>query len=429
MLRFCPILLLISCLFGSPAAAQTPIAVEAPSLKIPDSDEGLPGSGPIRRQKWFRDLWQQRRGQWASQVQQDQGALVFLGDSITQGWGARLTKAFDTKVANRGISGDTTRGVLIRLEEDVLQLKPIGVVLLIGTNDLEEGASPETIASNLELILEMLHRHDAQMPIVLCNVFPSSETKKRPADAIQRINKLYAAVVKQNDQVSLLDTWTLFADANGNAKKSEFPDLLHPNQLGYQKWAGALRPVLETKNLVQVNAEPFQNEPGFRSLFNGNDLSGWMFRSKNKKTTTNFDNQKASGDGRYLANHNRLIVTIPKEGRRIQQLWTQETFAEDFDLKLEFRATPNADSGIFIRGKQLQCRDYLLAGPYKDLKQYKPLEWNKIEIIVRGKVAHCTCNGEVLEEAFPVPLSGAIGLEGDRGQIEYRRIRIRASNP
>ena len=57
------------------------------------------------------------------------------------------------KVANRGISGDTTRGILLRLQEDVLALDPAAVVLLAGTNDLEEGATPEVIAGNLELIL------------------------------------------------------------------------------------------------------------------------------------------------------------------------------------------------------------------------------------------------------------------------------------
>jgi hypothetical protein len=121
-----------------------------------------------------------------------------------------------------------------------------------------------------------------------------------------------------------------------------------------------------------------------------------------------------------------LIVITPSEGRRIQQLWTTREFPDDFVLKLEFRATPNADSGIFIRKPQLQCRDFLLAGPYKELEQYKPQEWNEIVVTVRGGVAHCTCNGEVLVAEFKVPETGPIGLEGDRGQMEYRRIRIKS---
>ena len=138
-----------------------------------------------------------------------------------------------------------------------------------------------------------------------------------------------------------------------------------------------------------------------------------------------FAGKKKSSDGRYVALNDRLIVTTPTEGRRIQQLWTTRDFTGDFTLKLEFRATPNADSGIFIKGKQLQCRDYPLAGPYKNLAKYRSGDWNEVVITVRGDTAHCTCNGEVLEEAFKVPAKGPIGLEGDRGQMEYRRIRIR----
>jgi hypothetical protein len=115
----------------------------------------------------------------------------------------------------------------------------------------------------------------------------------------------------------------------------------------------------------------------------------------------------------------------PSEGRRIQQMWTTKEFPKDFTLRLEFRATPNADSGVFLRKPQLQCRDYTVAGPYKMLTKYKPQDWNELEVVVKGGAARCTCNGEVLEEAFKVPETGPIGLEGDRGQMEYRRIRIK----
>jgi hypothetical protein len=119
-------------------------------------------------------------------------------------------------------------------------------------------------------------------------------------------------------------------------------------------------------------------------------------------------------------------VNFPKgQERLISQLYTVEEFPNDFTLKLEFRASPNADSGIFIRRPQLQCRDYLVAGPYKDLKNYKPQDWNQIEVVVKGGVARCTCNGEVLEASLMLPATGPIGLEGDRGQMEYRHIQIK----
>lgn len=396
-----------------------------PAVIPPDSE--MAGEGPVRRYGWFTNLWKAKRTAWAKEVEAKQGALVFLGDSITQGWGDNFKGAFGkTKVANRGISGDTTRGMLYRMPEDVLALKPTGVVLLMGTNDLEEGATPEVIAGNLKLIINALKASDPKMPIILCNVFPSHESKKRSAENIKKINSLYAAAVKGDPRVVLIDTWSMFADENGNARKAEFPDLLHPNKLGYDMWAKTLRPVLETHDLVEVPKDDFKPEEGYELLFNGNDLTGWGYRKKKTlEKTKGFDGEKTSHEGRYLAKDGRLIVTTPPEGRSFTQLWTHEEFGSDFTLKLEFRANANADSGIFIRRPQLQCRDYLVAGPYKDLKSYKPGEWNEIVVEVTGRTARCTCNGEILEEAMKLPASGPIGLEGDRGQMEYRRIRIK----
>ena len=401
-------------------------AQDAGSFDIPQTDEGLPGAGPIRRYDWFQKLWIRKRSAWAREVDVKQGALVFVGDSITQGWGDNIGGAFDAKVANRGISGDTTRGILLRLKEDVLSLKPSGVVMLMGTNDLEEGAEPAVIAGNLKLIIAELKAADSEMPIVLCNVFPSHESKKRPAEKIKEINKLYGSAVKGDRQITVIDTWAMFANEKGNAREAEFNDLLHPNKVGYQMWGNTLRPVLETLDLVKVPVDDFKPEPGYEMLFNGKDLTGWGYRQKKTlKKTDNFDGKIDSKEHRYLAKHGRLIVTTPPEGRAFTRLWTHQEFGGDFTLRLEFRANAGADSGVFIRKPQLQCRDYLVAGPYKELKKYKAGDWNEIVVEVKGRVAQCTCNGEVLEAEFKLPPSGPIGLEGDRGQMEYRRIRLK----
>ena len=429
---------------GDVATTETRAAES--KFAIPATDKGLPGAGPIRRYGWFKNLWLRKRTAWAKQVKADQKAVVFLGDSITQSWGDNFRGYFaGMKKANRGISGDTTRGVLIRLEEDVLSLNPSAIVLLIGTNDLEEGADPVTIAANTKLILAALKKHNPKMPVIVCKVFPSSATKKRPSDKINKVNELVAALVNGDDQVTLLETWMLYADENGDAPKAVMPDLLHLNKEGYAMWAASLRPVLATHGFLETEADNFKLEPGFVSLFNGKDLTGWGYRKtpprrKPKKPNPNrpkfveikkpvaFDGRTVSSDGRYVAKNGRLIVTTPAEGRRIQQLWTTEEFGMDFVLKLEFRATPYADSGVFIRKPQLQCRDYRLAGPYKDLKKYKPQDWNEMVVTVKGGVAHCTCNGEILNAKMPVPATGPIGLEGDRGQMEYRRIRLKKLN-
>ncbi|MFM8188371.1 MAG: GDSL-type esterase/lipase family protein [Pirellula sp.] len=396
------------------------------SLAIPDTDDGLPGVGPIRRYDWFRNLWNEKRKQWASRIQADQDSVVFLGDSITQGWGDSMGDSFPgLKVANRGISGDTTRGMLLRLDQDVLALKPKALVMLMGTNDLEEGADAASVAQNIELMLKSIQKHNPALPVTLCRVFPASASKKRPADQIQAINTAIANVAKNFSQVTLVDTWTLFADEKGDAKPAEFPDLLHPNQAGYSKWAAAIRPILATQGLIETQADTFTLEPGFVSLTNGKDLTGWrLAATKTSAAEEQLDGKPSTSDGRYVAINGRIVVTTPREGRRIQQLYTKQEFSGDFVLKLEFRATPNADSGVFIREPQLQCRDYPLAGPYKNLKSYRPGDWNELVVSVKDNVAHCTCNGEVIEEALKLPATGPIGLEGDHGQMEYRRIRI-----
>jgi hypothetical protein len=285
------------------------------------------------------------------------------------------------------------------------------------------------------------------MPIVLCQVMPSSPVKTRPADKIKELNRQLVDAMKSETGVTVVDTWTLFANESGDAKQEEFPDLLHPNQAGYEKWLKAIKPVLETLGLMPVPADDFVTEPGFVALFNGKDLTGWGVRPTSATDLKSIENWKKadpsmppwpvvetavslagknkSPDGRYIAKNGRIVVTTPVEGRRIQKLWTEREFPKDFVLRLEFRATPHADSGIFIREPQLQCRDYLLAGPYTKLKNYKPQDWNTIEVTVVGGKARATCNGEVIEEAMEVPASGPIGLEGDRGQLEFRRIRVK----
>jgi lysophospholipase L1-like esterase len=430
-------------------AQPAAVAEKAVGQSTATADTDVPGVGPIRAldpkfQKRFAD----RHATFAKLKAGQQNALVFFGDSITQGWGDDFRGAFpNVKVANRGIGGDTSRGLLARVDDDVLALNPRGVVLLIGTNDIDLQVPAAGIAENVKLLIAKITAHDPNTPIILCQVMPTSPKKNRPTEKIRELNQLLADVARGNEHVTLLDTYTLFANADGEAKPEEFPDLLHLNKAGYAKWRAALWPLLATLGFVEKEADAFKPEEGFTALFNGHDLTGWGFRPtpakeaaniKKRKpndkkspaysiveTATNFDGASASADGRYRAIAGRLVVTTPTEGRRIQQLSTTRDFTGDFTLKLDFRATPNADSGVFVRGRQLQCRDYPLAGPYKDLKKYKSGDWNELVIDVHDNKARCTCNGEVLEEAYKLPEKGPIGLEGDRGQMEYRHIRIK----
>src|SRR4051794_2755965 len=445
-------------LIGSPhSAGQNTASVEksaasariaAPAAAAP-YDDSTPGVGPLRTESWFVKTWRDRRATFAKQKTEQEQALVFLGDSITQGWSDDFRGKFPgLNVANRGISGDTTRGLLARVDEDVLSLDPSGVVLLIGTNDIGLNVAPRDIAANVRLLLARIAAHSPNTPIILCEVMPTSGTKQhRPKEKVRELNQLLAELARANEHVTVVDTYTLFAGQDGEAKLEEFPDLLHPNDAGYNKWRAALWPLFATLGFVDKEPDAFTPESGFELLFNGHDLTGWGFppttdkeremvkkwRASGKQTPAypivespvNFDGKTASSDGRFRAIAGRLVVTTPSEGRRVQQLATTRNFTGDFTLKLDFRATPNADSGVFLCGHQLQCRDYPLAGPYKNLKNYKPQDWNELVVTVRDNKARCTCNGELLEAAYDVPASGPIGVEGDRGQMEYRRIRLR----
>lgn len=193
-----------------------------------------------------------------------------------------------------------------------------------------------------------------------------------------------------------------------------------PTQVRYG-WVNVPEGTLWNKD--GLPASPFQSdkawmpEEGFESLLNLKDLTGWHYANGPE-----FKGMPSASDNRYTARDGRIVVN---PGKGLAQLWMTREFPTDFHLKLEFRAGVNADSGIFLRKPQLQCRDYYVAGPYKELKNYKPQDWNEIEVIVKGKVATCTCNGEELKFPNELPPTGSIGLEADRGQMEYRRIRIK----
>ena len=235
----------------------TQVGVASDPLEIPDTDAGLTGAGPLRRSDWFRGVWRQRRKSWLDKTASQQGSVVFLGDSITQGWGDDLRGAFGKlKVANRGISGDTSRGLLVRLPEDVLELRPRAVVLMIGANDLAEKALGEVVFGNVKLIVEALKQHNPKMPILLCETFPCAPDAYRPVKEIRKINSLYAQTWGDDPQVTIVKTYDLFARADGASLREFLPDHVHPNSAGYARWAGVLRPIFTELQFGDTTPDP-----------------------------------------------------------------------------------------------------------------------------------------------------------------------------
>ncbi|HEV2455796.1 MAG TPA: GDSL-type esterase/lipase family protein, partial [Verrucomicrobiae bacterium] len=134
----------------------------------PTNTAVLPGKGPAAKWSGLPKAWADCHTRWAATAANDKDGVVFLGDSITELWKTQSQEFPGLKVVNRGISGDTTRGVLYRLDSDVLSLDPRAIVLLIGTNDIGAGADPADISDNIKDILRRIRKKCPEIPIIVC---------------------------------------------------------------------------------------------------------------------------------------------------------------------------------------------------------------------------------------------------------------------
>lgn len=166
------------------------------------------------------------------------GRVVFFGDSITDGW--KLDQFFPGKpYVNRGIGGQTTAQMLVRMFPDVIDLKPAAVILLAGTNDIARNNGPQTfeqITQNIQAITELAHAHGIK--VILCALTPISDYAKNK-QSVHRpqadILKLNAWIKEYTSKVNAVycDYFTATVDDKGMLKDGFSGDGLHPNQQGY----------------------------------------------------------------------------------------------------------------------------------------------------------------------------------------------------
>lgn len=172
----------------------------------------------------------------------DPHRVVFLGDSITDGW--RLAQFFpDKPYVNRGIGGQTTSQMLVRIFPDVIDLKPAAVILLAGTNDISRNTGPQTlamIAENIQAITELAQAHGIK--VILCLLTPVSDytarkqTERRPPADILKLNarlREYAAMA----HLVYADYYAALVDDKGMLREGYSEDGLHPNAKGYELMA------------------------------------------------------------------------------------------------------------------------------------------------------------------------------------------------
>jgi len=181
--------------------------------------------------------------------------VLFLGDSITQGWEGKEAwkKTFEPlKAANFGIGGDKTEHVLWRITEgkELEGISPKVAVLMIGTNN-SSGNTPAEIAEGIKTIVAELRKQKPAMKILLLGVFPRSgkggkdlkdPMKVAPGEFQIKIGQINEIIAKFEDKqnVFYMDIGSKFLDKDGNLPKEIMPDFLHLSPKGYEIWADAI---------------------------------------------------------------------------------------------------------------------------------------------------------------------------------------------
>ena len=177
--------------------------------------------------------------------------VVFLGDSITDGWD--LGEYFPGKpYVNRGISGQTTMQMVVRMHPDVIHLHPAAVVLLAGTNDIAGNTGPETqemVEDNIRAICEMAASHNIK--IILCLLTPVSNYTKlkqaasHPPEDITNLNHWLESYAR-DVHAELADYYSALVDDKGMLKEGYSDDGLHPNARGYALMAPIVEAAIES---------------------------------------------------------------------------------------------------------------------------------------------------------------------------------------
>ncbi|RBP40362.1 lysophospholipase L1-like esterase [Roseimicrobium gellanilyticum] len=226
---------LLALLLSASAHAETPNLATTPLQR--------PEPGPQARHEKFNAVSKEGKAE-----------LVFLGDSITQGWEGAGKAAWEKtwaplNAANFGIGGDRTENVLWRLENGNFDgLKPKAIVLMIGTNNTghqkpDGYQSPaKNTAEGVKLILEKLKAKAPQAKILVLAIFPRGAT---PEDKWRKQNEETNAIIKtfaDDKTVFYMDIGSKFLATDGTLTKEIMPDLLHLSPKGYEIWAEAIEP-------------------------------------------------------------------------------------------------------------------------------------------------------------------------------------------
>ena len=208
-------------------------------------------------ESWSVDWWLPRHLQKLEEIktlqaQHQNSELIFIGDSITHNWEKDGINVWNRRYGkyhalDLGFGGDRTENVLWRLQHgEVDGIRPNVAVLMFGTNNTgERGEDPRTTAAGIKRNIDELHRRLPDTKILLLAIFPRDE---KPDSQLRKLNEQVNAIISgfaDNRKIFFLNINQAFLAAGGTLSKDIMPDLLHPNEKGYEIWANAMEPELQ----------------------------------------------------------------------------------------------------------------------------------------------------------------------------------------
>jgi beta-glucosidase len=256
MLKLSKLLLLVIAgsfvLFSGCAASK---AVNPCSVEIGAHDAVT----PVPRS---HDWWMPRHEAVLNRIEEGNVNLIFIGDSITHGWEGSGKEVWDEYYAprgavNMGFGGDRTQHVLWRLENGEIDgISPKLAVIMIGTNNSNgNDNTAEQIADGIKAIVCKLRTDLPDTKVLILSIFPRGSKEQRAdksADATYNMQwakndraSEIASKMADNDMIYYLNINDAFLDDNGTLTREIMPDLLHPKEEGYKRWAQAMEPTIK----------------------------------------------------------------------------------------------------------------------------------------------------------------------------------------
>lgn len=203
-------------------------------------------AGAIQAQDWANLKRFQKNNTELKKPEPNEQRIVFMGNSITEGWKTIRPDFFTNKpYINRGIGGQTTPQMLLRFRQDVVNLSPSVVVILAGINDIAGNTGPSTIQMIVNNIVSMAEIAKANnIKVIICSVLPAYDFPWKqglePAKKVIKLNTLLKSYTKKQGLV-YVDYFSAMVNKSNGLRDELGSDGIHPNAKGYK----IMEPIVE----------------------------------------------------------------------------------------------------------------------------------------------------------------------------------------